>query len=131
MEKDYITRHSTNNWQTNAEAVAIEQVLNELKKKAAALDPTLKGSSEAVIKKINYQLQVLEKKMLRAEKRRMETQLARVSRLKSSVFPNGGLQERVDNFAGYFLQYGYSFFDVLKDAMQPLRSQFLVVENNN
>jgi bacillithiol synthase len=130
LVKHYIGRHSTDNWQTSTESIAIEQILNELKQKATLLDPTLKGSSEAVTTKIKYQLQVLEKKMLRAEKKKMQTQLLRITGLRTSIFPNNSLQERIENFAGYFLQHGYSFFDVLKDAMQPLRAEFLIVENN-
>ena len=127
--KEMLLNTGNDQWQTNEESAAIETILNSLREKAASLDPTLKASAEAALTKMRYQLQVLEKKMLRAEKRKMDVQLARISKMKASIFPNGGLQERVENFAGYFLEYGYGFFDVLKDAMQPLSNQFLVVED--
>jgi uncharacterized protein YllA (UPF0747 family) len=96
--------------------------------KATLLDVTLRSSADAAITKIRYQVQVLEKKMLRAEKRKMQTELLRISKLKQVIFPNNSLQERVENFIGYYLQYGDAFFDVLKDAIQPFKNEFLVVE---
>jgi len=38
------------------------------------------------------------------------------------------LQERVENFSEYYLQYGAAFFDVVKDGIEPLELTFLVVE---
>lgn len=128
LAKEYISRNSSDDWRTGKEDEQIEQVIIGLKQKAIAIDPTLSRSSEAVLAKIKYQLEVLEKKMLRAEKRKMQVQLDRIARTKSSLFPNGGLQERVENFSGYFLQYGHGYFDLLKDAIEPLRAQFLMVK---
>jgi bacillithiol biosynthesis cysteine-adding enzyme BshC len=128
LVRNYINAHSGNNWQTVDEIAGIEKIMEQLRAKATALDPTLGGSADAVITKIRYQVQVLEKKMLRAEKRRMQTELLRISKLKQDIFPNHSLQERVENFAGYYLQYGPAFFDVLKDAIQPLKQEFLVIE---
>jgi len=127
--KQFLLKNSTDDWQTHEESVAIEQVLLHVKQKAVALDPTLRASAEASLVKIKYQLQVLEKKMLRAEKKKMQVHLAKLTKVKNSIFPNGGLQERVDNFSGYFLEYGYGFFDVLKEAMLPFNNEFLIVED--
>lgn len=127
----YITTHGEGDWQTGSESHAIEAILGELKQKATALDVTLKASSEAVIAKVKYQLQVLEKKMLRAEKRKMQTQLLKITRLKENLFPKRGLQERVGNFMPWFLNYGYEYFDVLKAAMHPFDPQFLVIVHSN
>jgi bacillithiol biosynthesis cysteine-adding enzyme BshC len=129
--RDYVTMHSEHDWQTGNETAAIQTIMNQLKQKALMLDPTLKGSAEAVMAKMRYQLQVLEKKMLRAEKKKMQVQLLKISRLKESLFPKQGLQERVDNFLSYFLTYGYDFFDLLKEHMQPLQPGFMVAVHSN
>ena len=129
LVRQYVLHNSKDDWQTGQETNEIEQILNGLKQKASSLDPTLRGSAEAVLTKIKHQLQVLEKKMLRAEKRKMQTQLLKINKLKSLLFPNNGLQERVENFSTYYLLHGNHFLDVLKEAMQPLKSQFLVVEH--
>jgi len=127
--KEFLLKNSNDDWQTHEEAIAIENVLGNVKQKAVALDPTLRASAEASLVKIKYQLQVLEKKMLRAEKKKMQVHLAKIAKMKNNIFPNNGLQERVENFSEYFLAYGYPFFDVLKNAMQPFNNEFLVVED--
>jgi bacillithiol biosynthesis cysteine-adding enzyme BshC len=127
--KEFLLKNSSDDWQTHEEAIAIENVLAHVKQKAVLLDTTLRAAAEAVLVKIKYQLQVLEKKMLRAEKKKMQVHLAKISKMKDNIFPNDGLQERVENFSGYFLQYGYPYFDTLKDAMMPFNNQFLVLED--
>ncbi len=129
LVKEYVTTHGSDDWHTSKEAAAMEHLFQTLKEKATALDPTLKSSSEAVLAKMKYQLSVLEKKMLRAEKKKLQVQLQRVTRLKSALFPNGSLQERTDNFMEYYLQYGRSFFDSIKDGIAPVDGKFLVIEN--
>lgn len=127
--KSYVTQHSTNNWHTEQEAKEIETILSQLKEKATSVDSSLRASAEATLTKMRYQLQLLEKKMLRAEKKKMQEQLSRISRLKNSLFPNNGLQERIENFISYYLQYGREYLDILKDATNPFDASFLVIEN--
>jgi bacillithiol biosynthesis cysteine-adding enzyme BshC len=126
--RGFVRRHSDKDLSTERESRIFSDQLNLLKEKAAAIDPTLKGSAEAVVAKIRYQLQLLEKKMLRAEKRRMHDALEGLARLNEHLFPKGGLQERVENFMGYYLIYGDSFFDALLAGIRPLGCEFLVLE---
>jgi bacillithiol synthase len=117
---EYIAKHSTDDWQTNEERKAIEAIFADLKQKASDLDPTLRSSAEAALTKMRHQLTVLEKKM--------QTQLSRITRLKTVLFPANSLQERVENFSEYYLQYGPSFFDTIKDGINALEANFLVIE---
>ena len=126
--KRFVKEHTTKDCSTGMEQAGFEEILSDLRTKAAAITPTLRSSTDAVIAKIRYQLQVLEKKMLRAEKRNMSTRLDQISRLKAALFPNHSLQERVENFMPFYLQYGSTFFDDLLQAMQPFPAAFLVLE---
>jgi bacillithiol biosynthesis cysteine-adding enzyme BshC len=128
--KRYVTSHSQHDLQTGEEQKAMEAIMEQLKQKAANIDSTLRASAEASLAKIKHQFDVLEKKMLRAEKKKMQVQLARISSVKAALFPSNGLQERIENFISYYLEYGPEYLDVLKDAMQPFRQEFLVIENN-
>ena len=125
--REYITKHSGNEWHTDSEIAEIEKVFQNLKQKAISLDPTLKPAAEAALTKMKHQLVEMEKKMLRAEKRKNETQIARIERLKKALFPGNGLQERVENFTEYYLEYGSSFFDIIMQGMEPLPHQLLVI----
>lgn len=126
--KRFVKAHATHDCSTGFEQAGFTEILTGLKEKATAITPTLKASTEAVLTKIRYQLQVLEKKMLRAEKRNMSVQIEQLSRLKSMLFPNNGLQERVENFMEYYLEYGPGFFDALLGAIAPLKPAFLIME---
>lgn len=127
LENEYVIAHTSDEWRTNAEANALEAIFSTLQAKATSIDTTLSASAASALKKMKQQLTVLEKKMLRAEKKKMEVQLQRLKRLKTSLFSNG-LQERTENFAEYYLQYGTNFFDILKDGINPLANMFLVIE---
>ncbi|XZF13902.1 bacillithiol biosynthesis cysteine-adding enzyme BshC [Chitinophagaceae bacterium MMS25-I14] len=129
LVRSYIAQNSQDDWQTEQESQSLEKIFCGLKQKATALEPTLKGSAEAALTKMRYQMQVLEKKMLRAEKKKMQVQLSRITRLKETLFPNGGLQERIENFIGYQLIYGAGYLDILKEHMHPLKNDFLVIED--
>ncbi len=128
LSRDYVSRHTSGEWKTEQETAEIEQIFARLQQKVTSLDPTLTQAAGAALTKMKYQLKVMETKMLRAEKRKMDVQLARIARLKAGLFPKGSLQERVENFAEYYLEYGPTFFDVVKQGIEPLRAQFLVIE---
>ncbi len=128
LVRQYIRTNSNNDWQTEAEVNTINNVMLQLQQKATSLDSTLHDSVAAVSTKIKHLLDTLEKKMLRAEKRRMHTQLERINRLKQSAFPGNGLQERYENFITYYTLMGNNFIDTLYNTIDPLKNQFLVIE---
>ncbi len=129
LANDFVMKNAGSDWQTRAESAAIEEILYRLKEKATKLDLTLNRSAEAAWIKIKHQLENLEKKMLRAEKRKMHEQVSRISRLKEHLFPGNSLQERTENFTEYYLQYGPSFFDVILQGLGPFAGEFLIIED--
>lgn len=131
LVRQYVAAHSINDWHTSTESEAMTQLFQKLKDKATSLDPTLKSAAEASLTKMKHQLSVLETKMLRAEKRKMQVELQRIARLRKALFPGNSLQERTENFTEYYLQHGAYYFDVVKDGIDPLSGNFLVVELGN
>lgn len=123
----HVSAQSNGQWKTEEEAGAMEEIIRLLQQKAEALDPTLKASAEASLTKVRHQLAVLEKKMFRAEKKKHETELNRLARLKDMLFPNGTLQERVENFIEYYPLYGHDFIDAIVRNTQPVQNKFLVI----
>lgn len=125
--KAHVIDNSTSEWSTNEEQASFEQLMTELKEKATRLDPTLSASADAALAKIRHQLTVLEKKMLRAEKRKHQTDTDRITRLKELLFPNNSLQERVENFVEYYPAYGQAFIDTIINNTHPVGNDFLVI----
>lgn len=70
----------------------------------------------------------LEKRLLKAQKRQLSEKLERLTTLQSELFPNGSLQERFTNFSELYLEYGESFFEVLKNDFNPFHFEFLAVK---
>ena len=125
--RDYISNHSTTDWQTSAESDEIGRILERLKQKALAVDSTLEASTNATLTRMQAQLTKLEKKMLRAEKKKAAVQLNRIQTVRGKLFPGGSLQERTDNFLTYYLENGSDFLDVILTGIKPMDNQFLVV----
>lgn len=128
LENEYVANHATDDWRTNQESDALVAIFDRLTTKATSVDPTLGPAAAATLTKVKQYLASLEKKMLRAEKRKMAVDIQRLQRLKASVFPNNSLQERTENFAEYYLDYGPEFFDIIKDGLDPLANKFLLIE---
>jgi bacillithiol biosynthesis cysteine-adding enzyme BshC len=69
----------------------------------------------------------IEEKFTRAAKKKEETQLLQIQKLKDKLFPNGGLQERSDNFLAFYLQYGDALLGLLAETMaDPLSQDFSI-----
>jgi bacillithiol biosynthesis cysteine-adding enzyme BshC len=129
LVQEHVAAHTNDEWRTEQETEAVSKIFEQLKQKATSLDSTLGPSAEATLTKMKRQLEILQHKMMRAEKRKMAIPAARIQRLKELLYPNNSLQERVENFTEYYLEYGPAFTDIVKDGIEPLGNKFLVVEH--
>lgn len=129
LVKNYFLKQAKEELNMDEESNGLELILGKLKTKAKILDATLEYSADAVLKKMSYQLDILRKKMLRAEKKKQAVIVERIEKLKNSLFPNGGLQERVENFIEYYPIYGDAFFEILYRTMKPLQHEFLIIHS--
>jgi len=94
---------------------------------AGAVDPTLKAHVQALQVKAIKKTEALEKKMLRAAKRKMEVQSGQLRALKNGLFPSGQLQERMDNFLPYYAKWGPSFLNLVHTHSMGMEQQFTVI----
>ncbi|NVK52347.1 MAG: bacillithiol biosynthesis cysteine-adding enzyme BshC [Flavobacteriaceae bacterium] len=101
---------------------------DQLKETATQTDISFLGAVNAQEKKQLNGLEKLEKRLLRAEKRRQKELVARITEIKNQLFPNQSLEERQRNFAEYYLEYGADFIEVLKKNLKPLELTFTVLE---
>lgn len=105
-----VARDSDKNLKLNGTLTATEELYNSIKQQAAAIDTTLGRHVEALKATTLYRLQELEKKMLRAEKRKFTDQQRQLHTIKEKLFPKNGLQERIDNFMPYYAKWGKTLF---------------------
>jgi len=106
----------------------LEQQFLALRRVANETDVSFVGAIDAQEKKQLNGLANLEKRLLRAEKRKQKDLVIRISEIKNQLFPNQSLEERQRNFSEYYLEYGDSFIKSLKDSLKPLELEFTILE---
>lgn len=94
---------------------------------AEKTDPTFLGAVKAQEVKQLKGLEKLEKRLLKAQKRKLEDEVTRITALQNELFPNQSLQERHDNFSEFYLEYGDAFIAELFKELQPLDHNFKII----
>lgn len=112
----------------NNKITYLEQQFEELKTVAEKTDVTFINAVKAQEKKQIKGLQNLQKRLIRAEKRRQKDLVDRITFLQNEILPNQSLEERQRNFSEYYLEYGCDFIKALKKSLKPLNLQFTVLE---
>ncbi|MGB0837319.1 MAG: bacillithiol biosynthesis cysteine-adding enzyme BshC [Flavobacteriaceae bacterium] len=105
----------------------IKNQFENLYKLAERTDASFVGAVAAQERKQIKGLEHLEKRLLKAEKRRLYDRLTRVEALQEALFPTGGLEERIRNFSYYYERYGKELMEVIAEHMNPLAMEFLVL----
>lgn len=72
-------------------------------------------------------LDALEKRLLKAQKRKLKDHVQRMTELQNELFPNQSLQERNLNFSELYLEYGEALIPILMNDLQPLKIDFSVL----
>ena len=109
------------------EKVAIKEIYENIKSQVKEIDKSLEEHAMALEAKELNVLSRLEKKMLRAEKRKFSTQKDQLSKLYLALFPNDGLQERTDNFMLFYSRWGNDLFSVLLNKSLTTEQEFCVI----
>ena len=104
---------------------------DEIKKTIQQIDATLAAHTEALLTRTLKGLNTLEKKMLKAEKRKFETQLKQIKKIKTLLFPNGELQERVENFMPYYAKFGKDFIKALYENSLIFQQEFCILNEED
>jgi bacillithiol synthase len=122
-----VQKESAHQLKLNGSLTAAEQLYEQLKQQSSAVDPTLVRHVDSLKTKAIYRLQELEKKILRAEKRKFAEERNHLVQIKTALFPNNGLQERVDNFSAYYSKWGKEFMQMLYEHSLGLEQEFVVL----
>lgn len=104
---------------------ALRKQFAELYKIVNETDKSFFGAVKAQEAKQLKGLENLEKRLLKAQKRKYQEVLTMVTELKNELFPNDGLQERKANFSSF---YNENLIDDLLCKLDPLVSEFSIIE---
>jgi hypothetical protein len=81
---------------------------------AEETDKSFLGAVKAQEVKQKKGLEALEKRLLKAQKRKLKDQVVRLTDLQNELFPNRSLQERQLNFSELYIEYKGSFKPLTK-----------------
>ncbi len=127
---EIVNAETKNTLQLESEKLQLDKIYNEIKNKVQLIDSTLLQHTEALETKAMKKLSGLEKKMLRAEKRKFSDTQNQIKKILGSLFPDGNLQERTENFMLYYSRWGSDFIEMLYENSLTLEQEFCVVEEN-
>jgi bacillithiol synthase len=123
-----VMNESKNEVKLNGSLSELEQMYENFKKQASAVDSSLEKHVEALKLRTVHRLQELEKKMLRAEKRKFADQQRQINTIREHLFPENGLQERYDNFSYYYAKWGREFIHLLYQQSLNLEQEFVILQ---
>ena len=127
LKNEYVRRKTKHRLNLQDEWMEFNAIFAKIKLRTHKIDPSLAPSAEAVKARLKKAIGNLEKKLLKAEKHNYEESLIQLERVKDKLFPQGGLQERSENFAVLYLKYGDRFIPDLIESFNPLDFKFTIL----
>ncbi|WP_149913630.1 bacillithiol biosynthesis cysteine-adding enzyme BshC [Sphingobacterium cavernae] len=127
LQNDYVRRHTIHRLNLRDEWMEFNAIFGKIKLRAHKIDASLAPSTEAVQARLKKAIDNLEKKLLKADKHNHEEALIQIERVKEKLFPNGGLQERSENFATLYVKYGDDLIKELIKHFNPLDFKFTIL----
>jgi len=111
----------------NPQKEVLQEQFKKLHKLATQTDASFLGAVKAQERKQVKGLEHLEKRLLKAQKRKLKDQVERMTEIQQALFPNGSLQERQVNFSQFYLELGEDLLESLQKNLDPLDLRFTVL----
>jgi len=127
----FVKANSVHHLQINTQMAAIEAQYALIKEQAAAIDASLVDHIEALSHKQAQKLLQVQKKMLRAEKRKYEAEQQQITKIMEQLFPGDSLQERTENVADWYKIYGTHFVSAIVENSDDFSKGFTLLYLND
>ena len=127
LVNELVRRDSENTLSLTAEIAVANNYYERLKSLTRPVDPTLEQHVEALQARALEPIKTLEKKLLKAERRKFSDQQRQLAALKAALFPHDDLQERVENFMPWYAVSGPAFIRALYEQSPVLEQEFQVL----
>ena len=127
LVNNQVKRLSTINIDFSTQKEHLQNQFKALYKLAEETDKSFLGAVTAQEKKQLKGLRNLEKRLLKAQKRKLHDQISRIEEIQNQLFPGQSLQERNLNFSELYLEFGDQLIQQLVLNLQPLKGEFLIL----
>lgn len=126
--KRIVQKNTANQLDLAGEKEQLAALYKKIQSVAGKADITLQQHTNALFTAADKRISQLEKKMYKAEKKRFEAQQRQIEKIKAALYPNGTLQERIDNLLPWYARYGKDFIDMLYQHSTGLEQQFCLLQ---
>lgn len=120
----WVKRNTENTLSLSAEIGQAAAYYQHLRNLTDRVDKTLSEHVSALERKALKKIEDLEKKILRAEKKRYAVQQNQIHTLQQALFPHNSLQERVDNISLYYARFGKEWLQMIYEVSTGLNKGF-------
>jgi bacillithiol biosynthesis cysteine-adding enzyme BshC len=130
LEIAYVKKHATQALDLQDQINHLTNLYTTIQNEVVKVDPTLGTHTENLAQQAKAKLLALEKKMVRAERRKQSVDIQRIHRIKKELFPQNNLQEREAHFSAWVGQYDLSWIDAIMEHSTGLESKFRIIKFN-
>jgi bacillithiol biosynthesis cysteine-adding enzyme BshC len=128
LEIAYVKKHTNTKLDLQDQLNQLSNLYINIKNQAVQVDASLGAHAENLAQQVKAKLLALEKKMLRAERRKQSVDIQRIHRIKKELFPQNNLQEREEHFSKWVGQYGLSWIETIMENSTSLESRFSIIK---
>ena len=127
LEIAFVKTQSVENLVLTEHIASLTDLYKLIQQDVIKIDSSLGDHALNLSVQAQKKLALLEKKMIRAEKRKQHTSLARIHSIKSELFPDNNLQERVENFSNWVGDFGWTWVEAILNNSNSVDASFTIV----
>jgi uncharacterized protein YllA (UPF0747 family) len=131
LEVSYVKANAQHSLSLEASIEAMKTLYLQIQNQAIQVDATLGDHTMNLSVQSIKKLAELEKKILKAEKKKQAISIERIQHIKNELFPQNSLQERVDNFAEWVGEYGWNWVEAVLQNSNSLDHAFTIIVAEN
>ena len=128
LEIAYVKKHASQALDLQDQMKNLTTLYTTIKNEVEKVDPTLGTHAENLAQQAKAKLASLEKKMLRAERRKQAVAIQRIHRIKKELFPQDNLQEREAHFSKWVGHYDLTWIETIMENSTGLESRFSIIK---
>lgn len=128
LKKEFISKNTEEDIDVSIYKNEIETTFSKLQELTKNIDASLVNTVGAELQKSLQSIESIQKRLMKSLKQKNETELNQIEKIKSQLFPNNSLQERVENFSVYYAKYGQAFIVELIEQFDVYNKQFLLIQ---
>lgn len=128
LKQEFIAKNTEQDLDVTSFKNEIELTFNKLQDLTKNIDATLVNTVGAELQKSLQSIDGIQKRLMKSLKQKNETELNQIEKIKTQLFPQNNLQERIDNFSSYYAKYGQQFIADLIANFDVYNKQFLLIE---